>query len=101
MLLSFLLENIFGNVFGNVFIFGNVSEKGISRGIMDHIVGCVSFRVGCEPFRVGRCPTLMLFEIPFTNINDQGITGVFDEVSVGKIIKIIDTVNENAIRNFG
>ncbi|MEI7424373.1 MAG: DEAD/DEAH box helicase family protein [Prolixibacteraceae bacterium] len=43
----------------------------------------------------------MLFEIPFTNINDQGITGVFDEIMVGKIIKIIDRVNENAVRNLG
>jgi len=43
----------------------------------------------------------MLFEPPFTNINDQGITGVFDEVMVGKIVKIIDQVNENAVRNLG
>ena len=43
----------------------------------------------------------MLFEIPFTNINDQGITGVFDEIMVGKIVKIIDKVNENAVRNLG
>ena len=39
----------------------------------------------------------MLFEPPFTNINDQGITGVFDDVQVGKIVKIIDGVNGNAV----
>jgi type I restriction enzyme R subunit len=43
----------------------------------------------------------MLFEPPFTHINDQGITGVFDEVQVGKIIRIIDNVNENAIKSIG
>jgi type I restriction enzyme R subunit len=43
----------------------------------------------------------MLFEPPFTNINDQGITGVFDDVMVGKIVRIIDEVNGNAERNFG
>ncbi len=43
----------------------------------------------------------MLFEPPFTHINDHGITGVFDDVQVGKIIRIIDPVNENAGRSFG
>jgi type I restriction enzyme R subunit len=43
----------------------------------------------------------MLFEPPFTHINDQGITGVFDDVQVGKIIRIIDNVNENAIKSIG
>lgn len=49
----------------------------------------------------GTIDKMMLFEPPFTNINDQGITGVFDEVQVGKIVRIIDEVNENAVRNFG
>lgn len=39
----------------------------------------------------------MLFEPPFTDIHDQGITGVFDEVQVVKIIRILDKVNENAV----
>lgn len=43
----------------------------------------------------------MLFEPPFTHINDQGITGIFDDAQVGKIIKIIDTVNNNAERSIG
>jgi hypothetical protein len=42
-----------------------------------------------------------LFEPPFTEINDLGITGVFDEVMVGKIIRIIDEVNNNALKNMG
>jgi type I restriction enzyme, R subunit len=42
----------------------------------------------------------MLFEPPFTDINDQGITGVFDEVQVVKIIRIIDNVNQNAVLNY-
>lgn len=49
----------------------------------------------------GTIDKAMLFEPPFTNINDQGITGVFDDVMVGKIVRIIDEVNGNAERNFG
>ena len=46
--------------------------------------------------RNGVIDKAMLFEPPFTDINDQGITGVFDDVQVGRIIKIIDSVNMNA-----
>lgn len=49
----------------------------------------------------GTIDKAMLFEPPFTNINDQGITGVFDDAMVGKIVRIIDQVNDNAVRNFG
>ena len=38
----------------------------------------------------------MLFEKPFTNINDQGIAGVFPN-HAPKIISIIDEINANAI----
>ena len=38
----------------------------------------------------------MLFEPPFTDFHDQGITGVFDDVQVIRIIRIIDEVNNNA-----
>jgi type I restriction enzyme, R subunit len=41
----------------------------------------------------------MLFEPPFTEINDQGITGVFDDVQVGKIVRIIDEVNGNSVNS--
>ena len=37
----------------------------------------------------------MLFEPPFTDINDQGILGVFDDAAAHKIIYIIDTINRN------
>jgi len=49
----------------------------------------------------GTIDKAILFEPPFTEINDQGITGVFDEVMVGKIIRIIDEVNNNALKNIG
>ena len=49
----------------------------------------------------GTIDKTMLFEQPFTEINDQGITGIFDEVMVGKIIRIIDEVNRNAVKNLG
>jgi len=40
----------------------------------------------------------MLFESPFTDLNDQGIDGVFDDdAEIVKVIKIIDEINENAI----
>ncbi|WP_319229952.1 DEAD/DEAH box helicase family protein [Draconibacterium orientale] len=38
----------------------------------------------------------MLFEPPFTDVNDQGITGVFDDADVVKIVSLIDRVNDNA-----
>ena len=38
----------------------------------------------------------MLFEPPFTNINDQGLLGVFDDVAATKIISIVDEINRNA-----
>jgi len=38
----------------------------------------------------------MLFEPPFTNIHDQGLFGVFDDVQVTNVIKLIDKVNDNA-----
>jgi len=40
----------------------------------------------------------MLFEPPFTDLNDQGLTGVFDnDADVIKIVRIIDIINGNAI----
>ena len=38
----------------------------------------------------------MLFDAPFTNVNDQGLFGVFDDSDVAKVIRIIDVINENA-----
>lgn len=38
----------------------------------------------------------MLFEPPFTDVNDQGLLGVFDDADAGKIIRIIDGINGNA-----
>ena len=39
----------------------------------------------------------MLFEPPFTDQNDQGISGVFDnDADVAKVVKIIDEINSNA-----
>ncbi len=38
----------------------------------------------------------MLFEQPFTNANDNGLIGIFDDVNAGRIISIIDNINSNA-----
>lgn len=38
----------------------------------------------------------MLFEAPFTYMNDQGLLGVFDEAEAHKVISIIERINDNA-----
>ncbi len=38
----------------------------------------------------------MLFEPPFTDINDYGLNGVFDDTAAYKIISIVEHMNENA-----
>ena len=38
----------------------------------------------------------MLFESPFTDLHDQGLSGIFNDAEVGKIISIIDQINDNA-----
>jgi type I restriction enzyme R subunit len=38
-----------------------------------------------------------LFEPPFTNIHDQGLLGVFDDAAAMNVIKLIDSVNQNAL----
>ena len=44
----------------------------------------------------GTIYTEMLFEAPFTDINDGGLNGVFDDASAHKIISIVEHINENA-----
>ncbi|MES2284688.1 MAG: DEAD/DEAH box helicase family protein [Bacteroidota bacterium] len=39
----------------------------------------------------------MLFEPPFTDVNDQGLIGVFDDGASHKIISIVEKINENAV----
>jgi type I restriction enzyme R subunit len=39
----------------------------------------------------------MLFEPPFTDVNDQGLLGVFDDGASHKIISIVERINENAL----
>jgi len=39
----------------------------------------------------------MLFEPPFTDVNDQGLMGVFDDGASQKIISIVEHINDNAI----
>lgn len=40
-----------------------------------------------------------LFEPPFTEINEQGVLGVFDEVKAEELINIIRNINDHAIGN--
>jgi type I restriction enzyme R subunit len=39
----------------------------------------------------------MLFESPFTDVNDEGLTGVFDDGPSQRIINIVEQINSNAI----
>ena len=39
----------------------------------------------------------MLFESPFTDMNDQGLMGVFDDGDAHKVISIIKKIKENAM----
>lgn len=39
----------------------------------------------------------MLFESPFTDLNDQGLIGIFEDGDAHKVISIIERINENAI----
>jgi type I restriction enzyme R subunit len=40
----------------------------------------------------------MLAQPPFTDINDKGVFGVFSDEQVGKLVSIIDRINNNAER---
>jgi type I restriction enzyme R subunit len=39
----------------------------------------------------------MLFESPFTDINTNGLTGIFDISTAQKIIQTVNEINENAV----
>ena len=39
----------------------------------------------------------MLFEPPFTDINSNGIVGLFDDETQIQLIQLIEKVNENAV----
>ena len=46
----------------------------------------------------GTIDKTMLYESPFTDLNDQGISGVFDnDADLIKVVRIIDLINDNAI----
>ena len=46
---------------------------------------------------MGQLIKTCLYEPPFTDLNDQGISGVFDnDGDLIKIVKIIDGINENS-----
>ena len=44
----------------------------------------------------GVIDTGMLFEQPFTDLNSEGIAGVFDEETSTKIISLIEQINQNS-----
>ena len=45
----------------------------------------------------GTIDPTMLFEPPFTDINSNGIAGLFDDETQIQLIQLIDRVNENAV----
>lgn len=46
--------------------------------------------------RNGTIDKTLLFEPPFTDRNDQGLLGIFDEHQAAKIIGLVDRINRNA-----
>jgi type I restriction enzyme R subunit len=55
---------------------------------MDTIINYLNVKGIIEPS--------MLFEAPFTDINSNGVAGLFEEQIAAKIISLIDTINHNA-----
>jgi type I restriction enzyme R subunit len=49
-----------------------------------------------HPEQNGTIEAGMLFESPFTNVNDQCLLGVFDEATSTRIINLIESINWNA-----
>ena len=45
----------------------------------------------------GTIDKTMLFEPPFTDLNDQGLSGVFDGSKIVDLVRTIDLINDNAI----
>ena len=46
--------------------------------------------------RNGTIDKTLLFEAPFTDSNDQGLVGIFDDQQAVKIISLLDVINKNA-----
>jgi type I restriction enzyme R subunit len=85
-------ESVAKQLFTDFIQSGNLSADQIK--FIDNIIDFLTLN--------GTIDKEMLFEPPFTDINDQGITGVFkDDSQVIRIIRIIDEVNKNAISNSG
>ena len=55
---------------------------------MDTIINFLNVKGIIEPS--------MLFEAPFTDINTNGVAGLFEEIVASKIISLIETINHNA-----
>ena len=39
----------------------------------------------------------MLFELPFTDINDMGVAGIFEEAEVLSLLRIVEVINNNSV----
>ncbi len=46
--------------------------------------------------RNGTMEPKVMFDTPFTHINDQGITGVFDKEMSKKVVELVRYINDNA-----
>ena len=40
-----------------------------------------------------------MFDSPFTHINDEGLTGLFDDDESANVVRLLKEVNEKAIAN--
>lgn len=79
---SYSAQEAFADFIGN----GNLRADQIT--FVQNIISYLTVNGTIEPS--------MLFEPPFTDMNDQGLLGVFDDGDAHKVISIIEKINENA-----
>jgi type I restriction enzyme R subunit len=63
----------------------------LNAGQMNFVQKIISFLT-----RNGTIDPAMLFEAPFTDINDQGLLGVFDDGTSHRIVSIVEAIKKNA-----
>ena len=72
--------------FGDVLVNQTLNSQQIK--FMDTIINFLTVKGIIEPS--------MLFEPPFTDINSNGIMGIFDQATSGRIVELIEQINHNA-----
>ena len=72
--------------FGEILINQTLNSQQIR--FMDTIINFLTVKGMIDP--------AMLFEPPFTDINSNGIMGIFDQATSTRIVELIEQINHNA-----